>query len=163
MRRERSREEQNAKVNLIPVMGIMVILIPIVIYMFTFHQVRVHQVFAPRKSTAAVDTLTKATDLTVTIRESGAFIVSWQTPLIERNQETIAGTDFAHEFNELERRVASIVERITVSGEKVGRIKLTADNTVRWDIISKTMDAIRGPSSHPDDPHFAKIVLAVLD
>jgi len=70
------------ELNLVPIMAIMVILIPMLIYMFTFHQIRVQRVMAPRRGTGAQKTKEekkeKELNLTILIKKDRGFQVTWE-------------------------------------------------------------------------------------
>jgi biopolymer transport protein ExbD len=86
-RRHGGSNDDNPEVNLAPIMAIMVILIPILIYMFTFHQIKVQRVMAPRKGTGAQKTKEekkeKELNLTILIKKDRGFQVTWEQALME--------------------------------------------------------------------------------
>lgn len=58
-----------AEINLVPFMGIMIILVPMLLYMFSFHIIRVQQVAAPRRGNGqSIDNQPQPLNLTVQIR-----------------------------------------------------------------------------------------------
>jgi len=78
------------ELNLVPIMAIMVILIPMLIYMFTFHQIRVQRVSAPRRSTQtskANEEQKKPLNLTVIIRQNKGFTVTWEEDAQQGTQD----------------------------------------------------------------------------
>lgn len=78
------------ELNLVPIMAIMVILIPMLIYMFTFHQIRVQRVMAPRRGTGAQKTneekKEKELNLTILIKKDRGFQVTWEQALMPDTQ-----------------------------------------------------------------------------
>ncbi len=88
--RSHGSDDDIADLNLVPIMAIMVILVPMLIYMFTFHQIRVQRVTAPRRGTGAK----KATDekkekelnLTVVIKQDKGFLITWEEQLMPEAQ-----------------------------------------------------------------------------
>ncbi len=90
-RRHGSGEEPEASVSLIPVMAIMVILVPMLIYMFTFHQIKVQRVMAPRRGTGAKKTQEEKKDkelnLTILIKRDRGFQLSWEEALMTDTQQ----------------------------------------------------------------------------
>ena len=82
--------ENVPELNLVPIMAIMVILIPMLIYMFTFHQLRVQRVSAPRSSTQtskANEEQKKPLNLTVIIRQNKGFTVTWEEDAQQGTQD----------------------------------------------------------------------------
>lgn len=85
-------ESEVADLNLVPIMAIMVILVPMLIYMFNFNQIRVQRVTAPRRGTgskkAADESKEKELNLTVLIRKDKGFQVTWEEALMPDQQTT---------------------------------------------------------------------------
>jgi biopolymer transport protein ExbD len=83
-------EEEPGDVSLVPIMAIMVILIPMLIYMFTFHTIKVQRVMAPRRGTgakkASEDKKEKELNLTIMIKREKGFQLSWEEQLMTETQ-----------------------------------------------------------------------------
>ncbi len=79
------------EISLVPIMAIMVILVPMLIYMFTFHQIKVQRVMAPRRGTgakkASEDNKDKPLNLTVMIKRDKGFQLSWEEALMTDTQQ----------------------------------------------------------------------------
>lgn len=77
--------EELSELNLVPIMAIMVILVPMLIYMFTFHQIKVQRVMAPRRGTGAKKPVDeqkqKELNLTIMIADDG-FQLTWEEALM---------------------------------------------------------------------------------
>ena len=75
-------------------MAIMVILVPMLIYMFTFHQIKVQRVTAPRRGTGAKkakeEQKEKPLNLTVIIlnKKEKGFKLTWDETLMTEQQST---------------------------------------------------------------------------
>lgn len=88
----RAIEEVDAELNVVPIMGIMCILIPNMLYMFSFHEVTVQRVLAPRAGSAGAAggggarPASHELNLTVMIRKDQGFLVSWDESLVDEGQ-----------------------------------------------------------------------------
>jgi biopolymer transport protein ExbD len=88
--RRHGGDEEIPDLNLVPIMAIMVILIPMLIYMFTFHQIRVQRVMAPRRGTGAKkaneEKKEKELNLTIVIKRNQGFALTWEQALMDGTQ-----------------------------------------------------------------------------
>ena len=163
MQKQRRPQENNARVNLVPVMAIMVILIPMIMYMFEFHRVTVHRVLTPRMASACISGNChegKPLDLTVTVRRTGAFEVSWSdhlspTPALRQ----IPPSETGHDYKTLEHTLETLRKGFEADKRDARKVNLAADESVHWDVISHTMDALRGRRAEAR----TTIVLGVVD
>ena len=94
MARKNREPGETAELNLVPIMAIMVILVPMLIYMFTFHQIKVQRVTAPRRGTGAKkakeEQKEKPLNLTVIIlnKKEKGFKLTWDETLMTEQQST---------------------------------------------------------------------------
>ncbi len=83
--------EKVPDLNLVPIMAIMTILVPMLIFMFTFHQIKVQRVSAPRRGTgakkASEDTKKKELNLTIMIKRDGRFVITWEQSLMAEGSQ----------------------------------------------------------------------------
>jgi biopolymer transport protein ExbD len=88
--RSHGQQEEDPELNLVPIMAIMVILIPMLIYMFTFHLIKVQRVMAPRRGTGAKkaqeEKQEKPLNLTILIKRDKGFQLSWEEQLMSESQ-----------------------------------------------------------------------------
>ena len=166
--------------NLVPIMAIMVILIPMLIYMFTFHTIKVQQVMAPREGTGAKKTQEekqkKPLNLTVTIKKGTGFLLQWEEDIEQSTKEspiiglvTVDATKWCdtendgkgmlqgcenqngvctcYDFPTLHTKLVEMKTRFpTTEKDEKGNPKhdplnVTADKSVPWSIVSRTIDA----------------------
>ncbi len=164
-RTQRAAERGHATVNLMPVMSIMVILIPMLLFIFTFHEIRTHKVQAPKrgpcngKCVASTDV-----QLTVMVGANRTFDVSWRTELTPdlTPPPTIeALPNGEYDFDTLNRRLADLKQKLEAAGAKAGRVNLSADDQVVWDTVSSTLDAIGFVPDTKADELFTKVVFSL--
>ncbi len=88
--RRHGAEEESPELNLVPIMAIMVILIPMLIYMFNFSEIKVQRVMAPRRGTGAQKTKEekkeKPLNLTIKIQGDKGFALQWEEALMTDNR-----------------------------------------------------------------------------
>lgn len=173
--RSHGSAEETAELNLVPIMAIMVILIPMLIYMFTFHQIRVQRVTAPRRGSSPskkVDEVKeKELNLTVLIKQDKGFLITWEEQLMQEAQslplipiiqvdEALCGDPedadsapeqgckpkvegcFCYDFSTLYAELVKKKVKFSNPDKPEKRINLTADLTIPWSVISRTMDAV---------------------
>ena len=170
--RRHADSDASPELNLVPIMAIMVILIPMLIYMFTFHQIRVQRVSAPRTSTQtskANEDKKKALNLTVIIRQNKGFTVTWEEehhqgiqdggPIDMWNapddswcdkDEGVQGCVLSdgicrcYDVAKLYNTVLKIRKDPNLVDPKKPekRINISAEPEVPWGIVSKTIDAV---------------------
>lgn len=80
--RRHGRDQDTPELNLVPIMAIMVILIPMLIYMFNFSEIKIQRVTAPRRGTGAQKTKeekkAKPLNLTIMIDPVKGFTLNWE-------------------------------------------------------------------------------------
>jgi hypothetical protein len=170
--RRHASSEESADLNLVPIMAIMVILIPMLIYMFTFHQIRVQRVSAPRRSTQtskANEEKKKALNLTVIIRQNKGFTVTWEEEHHQGIQDDgpiglwnapnddwcdkdkgyqgclpSDGVCRCYDFAKLYNTVLKLRNNPNLVDPKKPekRINISAEPEVTWGIVSRTIDAV---------------------
>ncbi len=89
--RSHAVDDTPGDLNLVPVMGIMTILIPILLFMFTFNEVTVQRVQAPRSAANAAATpgsndKERELNLTVLVRRDKGFQLTWEDALMGDSQ-----------------------------------------------------------------------------
>ena len=83
--RRHGGDDDVAALNLVPIMAILVILIPMLIYMFNFSEIKVQRVMAPRRGTGSKttkETKEKPLNLTVMIKGTNGFALTWEEALM---------------------------------------------------------------------------------
>lgn len=142
-------------INLVPIMSILVILIPMLIYAFTFFEVTVQSVAAPKMGTGKAKT--KETDekkplnLTVLISDDG-FMLKYDEEQMGGEQEApIKKAEFPpdkdhgdrpywdYDYATLHNRLARVKEKFPQEEQ----INIGAEMHIPWQIIARTIDAAR--------------------
>ena len=165
-----------ADVNLVPFMGIMIILVPMLLYMFSFHIIRVQQVAAPRRGNGvSVDNKPKPLNLTVQIRQNQGFVLSWDEALLPDRQRLpilpmVAVDDPACAAQGCERRtdacycydypgLYTVLVKMKARGlddeRPDRRINIAADLEVPWSVVSRVIDASNCILEAPEYSDFA--------
>lgn len=137
------------ELDLTPIMSILVILIPVLLFAFNFFQIKITEVQAPRSSAAPKkqkDDKEKPLNLTVIVTSKG-FAVSQQSELAEGGEagenikmlanppEKSDGYDYATLYNLL------VKKKNTWKKEKT--INIGAEMDIHWDTVARTLDATR--------------------
>ncbi len=176
MARKNRDPGETPELNLVPIMAIMVILVPMLIYMFTFHQIKVQRVTAPRRGTGAKkakeEQKEKPLNLTVIIRKDKGFMLTWDETLMTEQQSTplipmIQSKDeacgdpgdqksdrtpgcfpraqgcFCYDFAALYNDLVAKKIKFSTPEKPEKRVNLTADSGVSWEVVSRTMDAVK--------------------
>ena len=134
-------------INLVPIMAILVILIPTLLYAFTFFEVTVQATAAPRLHPPApgpsIDPEAPPLDLTVLITQAG-FIVSHRgdggKTTIPRRQFVVEGrSKVDYDYPALYTHVRAE----SAAHPKETRINVGAEMNIPWQVIAWTMDATR--------------------
>lgn len=151
-RRNRGKDELPS-INLTPIMSILVILVPILLYAFTFFEVRIQGVSAPRMGTGQAkkkDDEKKPLNLTVLITKKG-FVIKQQAELTTEPEPKIFKRNFTitdegkkvdveeYDFPALYTRLAS--KKKQYPNERI--VNIGADMDVPWHVIARTIDACR--------------------
>ena len=146
--RAHAAKEEVPELNLVPIMAILVILIPVLLFAFTFFEVRVQAVAAPRLGPSAKnkkdnDDEKKPLNLTVLITKDG-FAVKQQAELEEPElpipKRTFEGQD------EPEYDYATLYNRIRAKKDAYPdetTINVGAEFQIPWYVIARTLDATR--------------------
>lgn len=147
--------EGNNDVNLIPVMGLIMILIPLLLYSFSFFDIEVQPVAAPKTGVAGPGS-NKAKDnkkplnLTVIIGEPG-FAIKMDPEVVGQENADInipkkmfkapyTGKQILeYDYPELYIKLYNLKKRF--KEEKT--IHITASPDIRWQVIARVMDASR--------------------
>ena len=178
MARKNREPGETAELNLVPIMAIMVILVPMLIYMFTFHQIKVQRVTAPRRGTGAKkakeEQKEKPLNLTVIIlnKKEKGFKLTWDETLMTEQQSTplipmVQSKDehcgdpdseksdrspgcfaqaqgcFRYDFAALYNDLVAKKQKFSTPEKPEKRVNLTADSSVTWEVVSRTMDAVK--------------------
>ena len=149
---ERSHSEAvMEEINLTPIMAILVILIPILLYAFNFFEVKIQGVSAPKMGTGKQETKKeddkKPLNLTVLITEKG-FKLTQEEELTTEPEQPIPKRTFADENgNQIVEydypRLYSRLMQKKKQWTKERTINIGADFDIPWHIIARTIDAAR--------------------
>jgi len=136
--------------NLIPIMGLMVLLIPMVLFLYNFFEVKVQAVAAPRLGSTptkkADDDQKKPLNLTVHIGQSG-FQIKIQEDLMVEPIPAIpkrvfsGGTTDEYDYPALYTKLRSYKDNPAYEGEKT--VNISADMNIPWQTVARTIDAAR--------------------
>jgi biopolymer transport protein ExbD len=149
---ERSHSESvSEELNLTPIMAILVILIPILLYAFNFFEVKIQGVSAPKmgtgKSEAKKENEKKPLNLTVLITEKG-FKLSQEEELTTEPEQPIPRRTFtdANGTQYVDYDYPRLYARLMAKKrewKKERTINIGADFNIPWHIIARTIDAAR--------------------
>ena len=142
--------EELGELNLVPIMSILVILIPVLLYAFSFFEVKVQAVSAPRmgptNNKKKEEPKEKPLNLTVLITSKG-FVIKQQAELTTEPEKQIFKRTFnvegrqveEYDFPAMYNRLAK--KKNAYPDEKV--INIGAEMDIPWHIIARTIDASR--------------------
>jgi len=178
---ERSHSKNvEAELNLAPIMSILVILIPMLIFAFQFYEITVQTVNAPKLGTGKAkkaDSPTEAPlNLTVLISDKG-FIVKQQggpdapeeSPLIKKKSFTVCQPtkfeegmrwdDCAGKGKGKTREIVSydypklysVIASKKEKYKKESQINIGADFNVPWHVVARTIDCVRTKLAKEDN------------
>lgn len=148
-------DEEN--LNLSPIMALMVILIPMLLAMFNFFEVKVQAVAAPKLGTgkaSKTDDQKKPLNLTVLITKQG-FLIKQQDELQDVAEKPIPKDTFSMPINEngvvSEKAVeeydyATLYNRLRAKKQKYPdetTLNVAAEMDIPWHVIARTIDAAR--------------------
>jgi biopolymer transport protein ExbD len=153
--RKKGIEEEDADIDLKPIMGLICILIPLLVYGFSFYEIKVQPVAAPKlgapSSGEAGEEEKKPLNLTVLLTSQG-FVVKMDASLaVEQGLEAdmnIPKKDFRmpdgkvvkeFDFPELYNRLIQVKRKFR--GEQT--INIGADPDTPWSTIARVIDAAR--------------------
>lgn len=148
--RSHSQEEDLGDINLTPIMSILIILIPMLIYAFTFFEVKIQRVSAPKmgkpKKTEK-EKEKKPLNLTVLITDKGFTIKQEEElttepdkpiPLTKTTDEAgreITDYNYPALYNRLMKKKRLHKEETTVN--------IGADPHIKWHVLARTIDTCR--------------------
>lgn len=148
-RGDRMKVETN-ELNLVPIMGLIVILIPMVLFLYNFFEVKVQAVAAPRLGSAQQkkpeDDAKKPLNLTVHIGKNG-FQIKIQEDLMVEPIPPVAKRIFTgtpveeYDYPALYNRLR--IFKDNPAYEKENTINISADMDIPWQTVARTIDAAR--------------------
>lgn len=143
-------EEEVVELNLAPIMALLVVLIPVLLFAFSFFEVKVQAVAAPRMGTGKAkkkdDDEKKPLNLTVLVTSNG-FVVKQQAELtvepekpIFKRTFNVGGRDVEdYDYPALYTRLMS--KKKSYPDEKT--INIGAEMNIPWHVIARTIDSAR--------------------
>jgi len=147
-RTERGREVQDwGEVDVTPVMSILVILIPVLIFAFNFFEVSIQQVAAPKVGTPkeAKEDKKKQLQLTVVINEKG-FTIKQNADLVTEKEKpipkrSVSADDGAGEYDF--PRLYTQLRKIKTAWPEEKTVNITGNPKIPWHVVARTIDASR--------------------
>lgn len=148
---ERSHvKDEIGEINLTPIMAILTILIPVLLYAFNFFEVKIQGVSAPKMGTGKAETKKenekKPLNLTVLITEKGfklsqeeELTTEPEAPIPKRTFTDGEGTFVDYDYPRLYSRLMAKKKQ----WPKERTINIGADFDIPWHIIARTIDASR--------------------
>jgi biopolymer transport protein ExbD len=143
-------QTKNEELNLIPIMGLMVLLIPMVLFLYNFFEVKVQAVAAPRLGSAAQkkpdDDAKKPLNLTVHISKSGFQIKIQEDLMVEPipaiPKRVFTGmTEEEYDYPALYTRLRTFKDNPAY--DKENTVNVSADMDIPWQTVARTIDAAR--------------------
>lgn len=143
-------QTKNEELNLIPIMGLMVLLIPMVLFLYNFFEVKVQAVAAPRLGSAAQkkpdDDAKKPLNLTVHISRTGFQIKIQEDLMVEPipaiPKRVFAGmTEEEYDYPALYTRLRTFKDNPAY--DKENTVNISADMDIPWQTVARTIDAAR--------------------
>ena len=146
----RNAEEFDDELDLTPIMSILVILIPVLLFAFSFFEVRVQAVSSPRLGTGKAskkDDEKKPLNLTVIITSKGFKLTQQaelttepEKPIFKRIMTDSDGKEVEdYDSPTLYSRV--MAKKLQYPDEKT--INIGAEPHIPWKVIARTIDAVR--------------------
>lgn len=142
-------------VNLVPIMSILVILVPMLIYAFTFFEVTVQSVAAPKMGTGKAKTKDtdekKPLNLTVLISDDGFMLKYDEEQMGGETEAPIKKVEFPadkdhgdqpywdYDYPTLHNRLARMKEKFPQEEQ----LNIGAEMHIPWQTIARTIDAAR--------------------
>ncbi len=139
------------EINLVPIMSIITLLIPLLIYAFTFYSVRVVSVAAPRMGTGRAKTTDedqkKPLNLTVIISDKG-YLLKMEPTLVDNAEFRIEKRTFQssqgdqytdYDYPQLYSKLVGLKEKFP----KEATINVGAEFGITWKAIARTIDSAR--------------------
>ena len=156
------------ELNLTPIMGLMVLLIPMLLFLFNFFEVKVQAVAAPRLGSGAAkpqdgEEEKKPLNLTVHIGKSG-FAIKIQEdlmvepipPIPKRTYDGFEGEDY--DYPALYNRLRIFKDNPSYDNETT--INVSADMDIPWQTVARTIDAARLKLEEPVYEDMTKFMTA---
>ena len=145
MPRGKRKTDDLGELNLAPIMALLVVLIPVLLFAFNFFEVKIQAVQAPKmgkQSKKKKENEKKPLNLTVFIKNDG-FYLKMQSELVGEPEppilkRTVDGKE-VYDYAALYTRLAAI--KTEYKDEKT--INIGGLETIPWHIIAKTIDAAR--------------------
>lgn len=146
----RNAQDGNDELDLTPIMSILVILIPVLLFAFSFFEVKVQAVSAPRLGTGKAkkkEDDKKPLNLTVIITSKG-FVVKQQAELTTAPEKPILLRQMTdsdgiavdtYDYPTLYSRV--MAKKLQYPEEKT--INIGAEPHIPWKVVARTIDAVR--------------------
>ena len=144
--------EVEADLNLVPIMAILIILIPVLLYAFTFFEVKVQAVAAPRLGPAQKnkkkddEDQKKPLNLTVLVTKDG-FAIKQQAELTDEPEAPIPKRTFMVKGKEIvEYDYPALYTRIRqkkIEHPDETTVNVGAEMAIPWQTIARTIDATR--------------------
>ena len=140
-----------ADLNLVPIMAILIILIPVLLYAFTFFEVRVQAVAAPRlgpsqKKKKDDEDQKKPLNLTVLVTKDG-FALKQQAELTDEPEPPIPKRSFMIKGKEIVEydypALYSRVRQKKIEHPDETTVNVGAEMDIPWQTIARTIDATR--------------------
>lgn len=145
MARGKRDDVDMGELNLVPIMALLVVLIPVLLFAFTFVDIKIQAVQAPKMGTGSAkkkDDAKKPLMLTVAVKKDG-FIITMQSeqagePEPPIPMRSIDGVD-VHDYATLYSRI--VVIKGQYKDEKT--VTISAEMDIPWHILAKTIDCVR--------------------
>lgn len=150
--RSHSKEEVSTDINLIPIMGMICILIPLLVYAFRFYEVKTQPVTAPKmglgKPALPDEEQKKPLNLTVIITDKGFSIkqeasVAGADADINIEKKTFKDKDgrlfVDYDYPALYSKLMEIKKKF----KDETTINIGADMNIKWEVVARTIDAAR--------------------
>ena len=145
-------EDGETELNLVPIMAILIILIPVLLYAFTFFEVKVQAVAAPRLGPAQKtkkkddEDKKKPLNLTVLVTKDG-FALKQQAELTEEPDPPIPKRTFTVQGKEMvEYDYPALYNRVRqkkIEHPDETTVNVGAEMAIPWQTIARTIDATR--------------------
>jgi hypothetical protein len=146
-------QENPAEFNIIPIMGLTCILIPLLVYSFSFYQIKMQPVSAPKMDFGVSDRTEgdqqKPLNLTLIISQKG-FMLRMEESIVQGmpasinigkkqiSSETLKD-ESVYDFPALYNKLVEIKKQF----KEENTINISADNDIKWEIIARTIDTAR--------------------
>jgi biopolymer transport protein ExbD len=159
----RNSEEEVPELDLTPIMAILVILIPVLLFAFSFFEIKVQAVAAPRLGSGKAskkDDDKKPLNLTVIITSKG-FVVKQQAELTTAPEKPIFKRQMidsdkiaveTYDYPALYSRI--MAKKLEYPEERI--VNIGAEPHIPWKVVARTIDAVR---SQLEKPSYEKLAI----